>query len=160
MDTNFAELLREHPGWHRVLQAYSQAEADGVGLVQLAGQERSSLARAEAPLPASPESEAALVETSAASISASGQDPVGVEAPQRGLKWLRRLRDVSDVPAAELAAIHGRLIADGLLQFELGGRDEGVVYRLTRDARQALAQLNSDAPAIGSSASRAVADAA
>jgi hypothetical protein len=48
---------------------------------------------------------------------------------------------VTDVPEGRLAPIHGKLIALGLLRFQLLGRMAGVVYRLTPDARQSLQRV-------------------
>jgi hypothetical protein len=53
--------------------------------------------------------------------------------------WIPRRHRVEGVPADRLAPAHGRLIAHGYLQFQLQGRDEGLLYRLTGLARQALA---------------------
>lgn len=52
--------------------------------------------------------------------------------------WVSRLREVDGVPADRMAPIHGRLIAHGLLQFQLQGREDGVVYRVTSAGRQML----------------------
>jgi hypothetical protein len=52
--------------------------------------------------------------------------------------WVPRLAMVAEVPGDQLSAIHGRLIAHGLLRFELAGRTEGVEYQLTPLGRQAV----------------------
>ncbi|MFV0446144.1 MAG: hypothetical protein ACK5Q5_21415 [Planctomycetaceae bacterium] len=128
METNFADLLGEHPEWQLTLQAYQAAEA--VVAEQLA-QERAAAKKASKtadeaiePVPAD--------EGHVENASDDGDDA------QRKQTWVRRLREVRGVAADRLAPIHGRLIAEGLLQFSLGGRDEGVLYRLTRDAKQVL----------------------
>ena len=55
-----------------------------------------------------------------------------------GEVWLPRLAEVDGVPAEKMAAIHGKLIALGWLQFQLQGRNDGVLYRLSADGRRAL----------------------
>jgi hypothetical protein len=61
------------------------------------------------------------------------------QAQQRVEKgWVPRLAAVAEVPGDQLSAIHGRLIAHGLLRFELAGRSEGVEYQLTPLGRQAV----------------------
>jgi hypothetical protein len=61
------------------------------------------------------------------------------QAQQQAEKgWVPRLPNVVEVPADQLSAIHGRLIAHGLLRFELAGRSEGVEYQLTPLGRQAV----------------------
>jgi hypothetical protein len=59
-------------------------------------------------------------------------------APRRTHIWVQRLRVVDGILPDRMAPIHGRLIAHGLLQFQLQGRDEGVVYRVTSAGRQKL----------------------
>lgn len=54
-------------------------------------------------------------------------------------RWVERLQRVEGVPGDRLAPAHGRLIAQGYLQFQLQGRDAGVVYRLTPAGRAVLA---------------------
>lgn len=52
--------------------------------------------------------------------------------------WTARVQEVADIPNAELAGIHGKLIAFGFLKFDLAGRDLGVRYQLTPLGRQAI----------------------
>ena len=66
-------------------------------------------------------------------------------AVRRAYTWVARLRSVDGIPADRLAPIHGRLIAHGLLQFQLQGRDEGVLYRVTTAGRQKLAESPDEA---------------
>jgi len=54
------------------------------------------------------------------------------------IEWSPRLADVAGLAAEEISAIHGKLIALGLLKFEIGSRAEGVHYQLTPLGRQAL----------------------
>ncbi len=64
-------------------------------------------------------------------------DDAGENVPQAAI-WVSRRNEIEGVPGDQLAPIHGRLIALGLLNFQLQGREEGVVYRLSPEGRQAL----------------------
>jgi len=66
-------------------------------------------------------------------------------AARRIYTWVSRLREVDGIPADRMAPIHGRLIAQGLLQFQLQGREDGVVYRVTSAGRQMLTTPNAEA---------------
>jgi hypothetical protein len=62
-------------------------------------------------------------------------------------RWVPRLDDLQGIEAERLPRIHGRLIAEGLLKFNLLGRSAGIGYRLTPAGRQALGlsgQVDSD----------------
>lgn len=63
------------------------------------------------------------------------------DADDDGAGWVPRLVDVPGVDDARLAPMHGKLIAHGLLSFQLTGRTSGVVYRVSADGRDALRQL-------------------
>lgn len=52
--------------------------------------------------------------------------------------WVPRIREVAGVPGDQLSAIHGKLIALGLLKFEIASRADGVHYQVTPLGRQAL----------------------
>ncbi len=52
-----------------------------------------------------------------------------------------RLRVVDGVPSENMARIHGRLIAHGLLQVEIASRTGGMLYQLTSLGRQACLRL-------------------
>ena len=54
------------------------------------------------------------------------------------LEWAPRIAEVEGVAADQVASIHGKLIALGLLKFEIGSRAEGVQYQVTSLGRQAL----------------------
>jgi len=45
--------------------------------------------------------------------------------------WVPRITEIDQIPATELSAIHGKLIAYGFLKFDLAGRDGGIRYQLT-----------------------------
>jgi hypothetical protein len=54
------------------------------------------------------------------------------------LDWSPRIAEVPGVAAELLSAMHGKLIALGLLKFEISSRADGVQYQLTTLGRQAL----------------------
>ncbi len=70
--------------------------------------------------------------------AARPQRSEGDEAVPQPKTWVTRLKEIEGVPSDQLTVIHGRLIALGLLHFQLPGRDEGVVYRVTSDGRKAI----------------------
>jgi hypothetical protein len=139
MEQTLAALLAENPAWRAVLAAYWRAEQD--------------LAARPAP-PPPPESPSPPVPPSAApAFHETGVEPLPTESPRRRVTGVPRLTAIEGVPDDELSAIHGRLIAEGLLQFDVFNRDAGMVYRLTREARLALAAvLNDDADAMANEA--------
>lgn len=74
----------------------------------------------------------------------AAEDPEADEESSRSQKWLPRVEQVEDVHASLLHAIHGQLIAHGLLKFDLADRTDGVVYRLTAQSRSAVNKVNLD----------------
>lgn len=54
------------------------------------------------------------------------------------VRWVTRIRELEGIPHDCIAPSHGRLIAMGYLQFQLQGRDAGVLYRVTAEGRAAL----------------------
>lgn len=70
--------------------------------------------------------------------------------------WVSRAKQVRDVENAHLSRIHGKLIAMGLLKFQLAGRTEGVVYQLSTAGRNALEQLESQ-PTVANDADKSAA---
>jgi len=52
--------------------------------------------------------------------------------------WIARPADIPGIDPQTLSTIHGRLIAYGLLKFDVGGRDTGVQYQLSPLGRRAL----------------------
>ena len=54
------------------------------------------------------------------------------------LEWSPRITTVEGLAAEELPVIHGKLIALGMLKFEIGSRADGVQYQVTPFGRQAL----------------------
>jgi len=61
------------------------------------------------------------------------QDRRTVEVP-----WIPRITAVEGLENSALSAIHGKLIALGLLKFDLGTQIEGIRYQPTSLAKQAL----------------------
>ena len=55
--------------------------------------------------------------------------------------WLERVVRVDGVPDEQLPRVHGKLIALGLLKFQLAGRTSGVRYQLSPEGWQALHSL-------------------
>ncbi len=54
------------------------------------------------------------------------------------LEWCARITELADLASEQLSAIHGKLIALGMLKFEIGSRADGVQYQVTPFGRQAL----------------------
>jgi hypothetical protein len=52
--------------------------------------------------------------------------------------WVDRVFELSGVEDDQLSKYHGRLIALGLLDFELGGRGEGMRYQVSSLGKQTL----------------------
>ena len=54
------------------------------------------------------------------------------------LEWSPRITQVAGLAADQLSVIHGKLIALGMLKFEISSRADGVQYQVTPLGRQAL----------------------
>jgi hypothetical protein len=54
------------------------------------------------------------------------------------LEWSPRVAEVPGLAAEQLSGIHGKLIALGMLKFEIASRADGVQYQVTTLGRQAL----------------------
>jgi hypothetical protein len=54
------------------------------------------------------------------------------------IEWLPRITDVAGIAPELLSAIHGKLIALGMLKFELKSPTDGLLYQITTLGRQAL----------------------
>ena len=52
--------------------------------------------------------------------------------------WVPRLPAIGGVETERLSQVHGRLIAHGLLSFQLAGRTLGMAYQLSPLAREAM----------------------
>ena len=53
--------------------------------------------------------------------------------------WMERFDTLEDIEADALTRIHGRLIATGMIKFELTSRNVGLRYQISNKGRQALA---------------------
>lgn len=51
--------------------------------------------------------------------------------------WVDRIFELANLDAEQLSRFHGRLIALGMLEFELGGRNDGMRYQLSTLGKQA-----------------------
>jgi hypothetical protein len=68
------------------------------------------------------------------------QPVVATEVADDGaVGWVHRLAVIEQVAPERVAPLHGKLIALGLLRFQLLDRTGGMVYRLSPEGRQALA---------------------
>lgn len=52
--------------------------------------------------------------------------------------WLERVDQLSGVEVDQLTALHGQLIASGMLKFEISGRSIGLKYQLSQQGKKAL----------------------
>src|SRR5262245_9447400 len=94
------------------------------------------------PLSLDPESTLVLAAYSAAQPAIAG----GI-ADGEAVGWVPRLSTIQQVPAERLPPVHGKLIALGLLRFQLLDRAGGMMYRLSPEGRSALsAALGRDVP--------------
>jgi hypothetical protein len=56
----------------------------------------------------------------------------------RKVEWCPRILEVDGAISEQISTIHGKLIALGLLRFEIASRADGVQYQVTPLGRQAL----------------------
>lgn len=63
------------------------------------------------------------------------------------MEWSPRIAVVEGLAPQLLSAIHGKLIALGMLKFEIGSRADGVHYQVTGLGRQALLAPEARQPA-------------
>jgi hypothetical protein len=59
--------------------------------------------------------------------------------------WLERIDQMPDMEDCDLTSAHGKLIAEGLLKFEVTGRCQGLQYQLSPLARHLLASRQDSA---------------
>jgi hypothetical protein len=78
-------------------------------------------------------------ESAKAAAPENPDDPVEADDADDSASWLPRITQLADVDPSTMPALHGRLIALGLLRFELFGRAGGMRYRLSPLGRRALA---------------------
>ncbi|TWT52298.1 hypothetical protein KOR42_29840 [Thalassoglobus neptunius] len=67
-------------------------------------------------------------------------DEVKIErdSEESGPRWARRIPQIENIAPEVLTEIHGQLIAMDLLTFQLEDKDDGLMYRITREGRRAL----------------------
>lgn len=58
--------------------------------------------------------------------------------------WLDRIDQMPGMDARELTVIHGFLIAQGMLKFEITGRSAGLQYQISTIGRDALQRQSAD----------------
>lgn len=90
-------------------------------------------------LDAHPECRQVLLAYSDAGDFSATADAETTEFMARGFRV--RVREVPGVPGDQLARVHGKLIAHGLLQVEIAGRTGGMLYQLTAIGRRACLRL-------------------
>lgn len=54
--------------------------------------------------------------------------------------WLDRIQNVPGIESTSLTAIHGFLIAQGLIKFEFTGRSVGLQYQLSTQGRESISR--------------------
>lgn len=59
-------------------------------------------------------------------------------AAQTAQGWVPRFAAVEHLPAEQMSAVHGKLIALGFLKFEIASQAAGLLYQVTPLGRQAL----------------------
>ena len=76
-----------------------------------------------------------------------------IDARERELEsdgWIGRFYTLDGFEPGQLARMHGRLIAVGLLKFHLAERDAGLLYQLTPEGRRMLEgtppEISEDSP--------------
>ena len=58
--------------------------------------------------------------------------------------WLDRIDQIPGIDARELTMIHGFLIAQGMLKFEITGRNAGLQYQISTIGRDAMQRHSAD----------------
>ena len=113
-----AELLDLDAGWREVLETYRPADE--------------------------PVAEESLAEEPVADPEENDSDPTSsiglaeLPAEEERDDWLPRIKSLAGFDDQRLSSLHGRLIALGWLGFEVGDRNTGMRYRLTREGQRVL----------------------
>lgn len=79
---------------------------------------------------------AALKTTDAQEIPAASEESGDVEGSR--IRWVPRIRSLEGFAPEQLSSAHGRLIAQGLLHFQVEDRASGLCYRVSPEGRTAL----------------------
>ncbi len=75
-----------------------------------------------------------------------GLDDSDESIAESSIGWIPRLRAVEGISEGRLGPLHGKLIALGLLKFQLTGRTTGILYRLSPEGRAELKRPAESAP--------------
>ena len=108
-----AELLDLDAGWREVLETYRPADE---------------------PLAEEPAADPEENDSDQPSSIGLAELPAEEERDD----WLPRVRSLDGFDDQRLSSLHGRLIALGWLGFEVGDRNTGMRYRLTREGQRVL----------------------
>lgn len=76
--------------------------------------------------------------TSVEPVSEPSSDDSDEPFTESAIGWIPRLRAVDGISEGRLGPLHGKLIALGLLKFQLTGRTSGILYRLSPEGRAEL----------------------
>lgn len=123
--------------WVRLLLAYSQAE-DAAALAEAALQKAAAKLAAKAGVPAAISADSPMVSKPAVVLGTES------DGDDSATGWVARVSLLDGVDAAQMSALHGRVIALGYLKFKLVDRQVGLRYRLTPAGKQ-MAQSRPDA---------------
>ena len=118
-----AELLDLDAGWREVLETYLPTEEAGGGVAEV---------------PAPKEEQPVAGSDAEESDQASPIGLAELPAEEERDDWLPRIKSLAGFDAQRLSSLHGRLIALGWLGFEVGDRNTGMRYRLTREGQRVL----------------------
>ena len=110
----------------------------------------SAYLKMEAELKAQP---AARLDQAPAPAHSEGDEklPEAEDSEESTIGWVPRLGQVAGISETRLGALHGQLIALGLLKFQLTGRTSGIVYRVSPEGRAELQRASEpcgDSPAL------------
>ncbi len=118
-----AELLDLDAGWREVLETYRPTEEAGGRVGEVPSAEE-----------AQPMADSGAQESDQASPIGLAELPAEEERDD----WLPRIKSLAGFDDQRLSSLHGRLIALGWLGFEVGDRNTGMRYRLTREGQRVL----------------------
>ncbi len=114
-------LLNGIDGWEQVLLCYAQEDND----------ESSEQQSAE------PDAVSDEEQNEETAIEVAESKPKRASQP-----WKRRVDDTLGMDETQVSRIHGRLVAAGLLEIDVLDRTAGLCYRLTRDGKRVVKQVD------------------
>lgn len=115
MSTQDAFLSNSIPDTYRLLAAYLEIEENLRTEIASSRRERT----------------AAIAESN----SSPADEDAEPDSESSAIGWVPRLKSVEGIPDGRLGPLHGKLIALGLLKFQLTGRTSGIIYRLSPEGR-------------------------